>query len=247
MFLKIPSLNTLKFPWHLPLFRISLIIFKIPWQIPDLKKSISSSLFPDALVTLNIIDTSHKFHYALDKYPTIHHFVTEMCTCIIVGTWDQCIVGFVQHVYFNNIWIIFSLLCVCTSPWPLVLCMSNIYGIITDKVMSFLLYVSIIILFVTVQLLTYWVLWQEISNEWYQNYKSYLYLITETRPCLAQLYQFVWHQQTPTQIHLLWINCNTANTASHYENRDPFHKGITHINTKLHEAFYTSTFPCGSF
>ena len=34
------------FPWHLPLFRISLTIFQIPWQFPDLEKKIPW-LFPD--------------------------------------------------------------------------------------------------------------------------------------------------------------------------------------------------------
>ena len=40
--------NSLIFPWHLPLFRISLTFFKIPWQFPDLEKIFFSWLFPDA-------------------------------------------------------------------------------------------------------------------------------------------------------------------------------------------------------
>ena len=29
----------------------------------------------------HMIDPSHKFHSTSDKYPPMHHFVTEMCTC----------------------------------------------------------------------------------------------------------------------------------------------------------------------
>ena len=54
------------------------------------------------------IDPSHKSHYALDIYPTMHHFVTEMCTQVHIavttemmhcGIWDWCIMGFVNLVY----------------------------------------------------------------------------------------------------------------------------------------------------
>ena len=31
------------------------------------------------------IDWSHESHITLDKYPTIHHFVTEKCTRVIMG------------------------------------------------------------------------------------------------------------------------------------------------------------------
>ena len=34
---KIPTRNSLTFPWHLPLFRISLTLSQIPWQFPDLE------------------------------------------------------------------------------------------------------------------------------------------------------------------------------------------------------------------
>ena len=52
------------------------------------------------------IDPSHKSHNASDKYPTMHHFVTEMCTfahfcykMVHCGIWDWCIVRFVQQIY----------------------------------------------------------------------------------------------------------------------------------------------------
>ena len=49
------------------------------------------------------IEPSHKSHNALDKYPTKHHCVTEMCTyfcykMVHCAVWDWCIVGFVWQV-----------------------------------------------------------------------------------------------------------------------------------------------------
>ena len=57
--------------------------------------------------TILAIDPSYKSYNILDKYPTLHHFVTEICThvhisvtkwCILVGM-ELCIVWFVQRVY----------------------------------------------------------------------------------------------------------------------------------------------------
>ena len=49
---KIHTLNSLTFPWHLPLFRISLTFFQIPWQFPDLEKINFSLTFPWRVATL---------------------------------------------------------------------------------------------------------------------------------------------------------------------------------------------------
>ena len=43
-------------------------------------------------ITANIIDPSHKSHNTLQKYPIMHHFVTEMCTFLLQVSW--CIVGY---------------------------------------------------------------------------------------------------------------------------------------------------------
>ena len=40
------------------------------------------------------IDPSHKSHNALGKYPTMHHFVTEMCTIVHISVTKWCIVGY---------------------------------------------------------------------------------------------------------------------------------------------------------
>ena len=49
---KIPTWNSLTSPWHSPLFRISLTLFQIPWQFPDLEKINFSLTFPWRVATL---------------------------------------------------------------------------------------------------------------------------------------------------------------------------------------------------
>ena len=39
------------------------------------------------------IDQSHKFHNASEKYTTMHHFVTEMCTYVHISVTKWCIMG----------------------------------------------------------------------------------------------------------------------------------------------------------
>ena len=40
------------------------------------------------------IDPSNKSHNASDKYPTMHHFATEMCTQVHISVTKCCIVGY---------------------------------------------------------------------------------------------------------------------------------------------------------
>ena len=54
-----------------------------------------------------LMKPSHKSHNATERYPTMHHFVTEICTraqfCHNImahcGIWARFIVGFVRQVY----------------------------------------------------------------------------------------------------------------------------------------------------
>ena len=39
-------------------------------------------------------DSSHKWHHASDEYPTMHHFVTEMCTHVHISVTKWSIVGY---------------------------------------------------------------------------------------------------------------------------------------------------------
>ena len=40
------------------------------------------------------MDPSYKFHNVLDIYPTMRHFVTEMCTHVHIYVTKECIVGY---------------------------------------------------------------------------------------------------------------------------------------------------------
>ena len=53
---------------------------------------INSSWQHEANVHRGIVP-SHKSHIALDKYPSIHHFITEMCTHVHISATIWCIVG----------------------------------------------------------------------------------------------------------------------------------------------------------
>ena len=46
------------------------------------------------MVSYNTIVPAHKSHIASDKYPTMHHFVTEMCTHVHISVTKWCIVGY---------------------------------------------------------------------------------------------------------------------------------------------------------
>ena len=47
------------------------------------------------------LDPSHKSHNAPYKYPTMHHFVTEMCTQVHISVTKRCIVGYGTGVLWD--------------------------------------------------------------------------------------------------------------------------------------------------
>ena len=47
------------------------------------------------------IDTSHKSQNASDKYPTMHHFITEMCTHVHISVIKCCIVGYGTDAFWD--------------------------------------------------------------------------------------------------------------------------------------------------
>ena len=50
---------------------------------------------------LNLIGPSHKSHNASIPYPTMHHFVTEMCTCVHISVIKWCIVGYLHDALWD--------------------------------------------------------------------------------------------------------------------------------------------------
>ena len=57
-------------------------------------------LDPGYFETIRSIDPSNKSHNVLGKYPTMHHFVTEMCTHVHISVTKWCIVGYLP----NTLW-----------------------------------------------------------------------------------------------------------------------------------------------
>ena len=47
------------------------------------------------------LDPSHKSHNALDRYPMMHHFVTEMCTHVHVSVTKWCIGGYGTDILWD--------------------------------------------------------------------------------------------------------------------------------------------------
>ena len=65
------------------------------------------SLHRNNVVTLSrryndvIIDLIHKSHNAQVPHPTMHHFVTEMCTCVHFSVAKWCIVGHLSNALWD--------------------------------------------------------------------------------------------------------------------------------------------------
>ena len=47
------------------------------------------------------INLLHKSHNAPVPYPTMHHFVTEMCTCVHISVTKWCIVGYLTDALWD--------------------------------------------------------------------------------------------------------------------------------------------------
>ena len=69
--------------------------------------------YADDHVIIYVIDLLHKFHNSPVPYPIMHHFVTEMCTCVYISVAKWCIMGhlfdalwcIVRH-FFDALWCI---------------------------------------------------------------------------------------------------------------------------------------------
>ena len=73
-----------------------------------------SACWEDAIlffIAPSSIDQSHKSHNASEKYTTMHHFVTEMCTYVHISVTKWCIVGCDTGALWNlcNRYIIISM------------------------------------------------------------------------------------------------------------------------------------------
>ena len=66
-----------------------------------------------------VIDPSHKSQNASVPYPTMQHFVTEMCTCVHISVTKWCIVGYLSDALWDlwngSITILPTLWCICNN------------------------------------------------------------------------------------------------------------------------------------
>ena len=47
------------------------------------------------------IDLSHKSQNASVPYPTMQHFITEMCTCVHISVIKWCMVGYLSDAFWD--------------------------------------------------------------------------------------------------------------------------------------------------
>ena len=57
------------------------------------------------------IDPSPKYHNALVLYPTMHHFITEMYTCVHISLTKWCIAEYVWCIVGYVRWVFWRFLC----------------------------------------------------------------------------------------------------------------------------------------
>ena len=57
--------------------------------------------FPYVQLILNIIEPSHKSQNASVPYPTMQHFLTEMCPCVYISVTKCCIVGYLSDALWD--------------------------------------------------------------------------------------------------------------------------------------------------
>ena len=59
--------------------------------------------FPARVATMSaanmnvLIGRLHKYHNAPVSYAAMHHFITEMCTCVDISGTQWCIVGYLPN------------------------------------------------------------------------------------------------------------------------------------------------------
>ena len=75
------------------------------------------------------IDPDHKSHNVSDRYPTMHHLVTEMCTYVHISVTKWCIVGYGTGALWNlcdrsirHIFRAFQLWGICHESLRYILC-----------------------------------------------------------------------------------------------------------------------------
>ena len=69
----------------------------VSWDYQLWCLSVQTSIWTNAV----LIDLLRKPHNAPVPYSTMHHFVTEMCTCVHISVTKWCIVGYLYNVLWE--------------------------------------------------------------------------------------------------------------------------------------------------
>ena len=78
---------------------------RAPYDVIVMVFGMSPILFRPQRVTMVLqSDLLHKSHNAPVLYPTMHHFVTEMSTCVHISVTKWCIVGYLWGV----LWVLWD-------------------------------------------------------------------------------------------------------------------------------------------
>ena len=75
-------------------------------------------IFPFPLTQKVWIDPIHQSHNASEKYPRMHHFVTEMCTYVHISVTKWYILGY-GSIALCDLWIMSVLIPVTLGSWNL--------------------------------------------------------------------------------------------------------------------------------
>ena len=82
---------------HLKMADFSNELRRLDYRHGTRTRTVATIMTARATRSHSLLDPSHQSHNALDKYPTMHHFVTEMwqfCHNMVhCGIWDGCIVS----------------------------------------------------------------------------------------------------------------------------------------------------------
>ena len=91
------SLNELT---HNPLHKVGGILYTTFWNPSREQMMTYTRADVNMLIILSEL-MSHKSHTAPVPYPTMHHFVTEMCTCVHISVTKWCIVGYLSDALWD--------------------------------------------------------------------------------------------------------------------------------------------------
>ena len=83
----------------------SLVVWESPetgasWRVNNVAYYRPYGLYTSLASIYKPVALLHKSHNAAVPYPTMHHFVTEMCTCVHISVTKWCFVGYLPDAFW---------------------------------------------------------------------------------------------------------------------------------------------------